>query len=88
MPSPGVSLPGPFETVPSPVLLLEPPWLHTSAGAEFEQRVLNECGLAQVGFGVDSTSFLCLTVSSRSMLRGRLNPEPLRLTRPVGGVRE
>lgn len=58
MPSPGVSLPGLFATVPSPVLPLAPPWLHTPASpAGFEQRVLNECGLAQVGFGIDLTSF-------------------------------
>lgn len=30
MPSPGVSLPGPFDTLPSPVLPVETPWLRTS----------------------------------------------------------
>ena len=53
MPSPGVSLPGPFDTLPSPVLPVETPWLRTSVeNAEFEQKVLNEHGLAQVGFGM------------------------------------
>ena len=79
MPSPEVTLPGPFVAPPSP----EPPvatcWLRTSAGiAEFEQGVLYGRGPAQVGFGDRLSSFHRLTLSSR----GKLSPEPLRLTRP------
>ena len=52
MPSPGVTLPGPFVTPPSPVIPVASCWLHTSAkNAEFEQGVLYGCGPAQVGFG-------------------------------------
>ncbi len=62
MPSPGVSLPGPVVTTPSPDLPVASPWLPTPAGnvAEFEQRVLNRRGPAQVGFGfmVDLLSYL------------------------------
>ena len=50
--------------------------------AGFEQRILNGHGSAQVGFGFMHTSFLGLTVYSRASARGRLSPEPLRLTRP------
>jgi hypothetical protein len=81
MPSPGVTSPGPFVTPPSP----EPPvatrWLRTSAEvAEFEQGVLYGCGPAQVGFGDRLSSFHRLTLSSK----GKLSPEPLRLTHPEG----
>ena len=48
--------------------------------AEFEQGVLYGCGPAQVGFGDRLSSFHRLTFSSK----GKLSPEPLRLTRPVG----
>ena len=54
MPSPEVFLPGPFVTLPSSgpavgsALAAYPRWLI----AEFEQEVLYERGLAQVGFGV------------------------------------
>ena len=54
MPSPEVFLPGPFETIPSSgpavgsALAAYLRWLI----AEFEQEVLYERGLAQVGFGV------------------------------------
>ena len=54
MPSPEVFLPGPFVTLPSSgpavgsALAAYPRWLV----AEFEQEVLYERGLAQVGFGV------------------------------------
>jgi hypothetical protein len=52
MPSPGVTLPGPFVTPPSPVIPVATRWLRTPAGvAEFEQGVLYGCGPAQVGFG-------------------------------------
>jgi hypothetical protein len=52
MPSPGVALPGPFVTSPSPVIPVATRWLRTSAEvAEFEQGVLYGCGPAQVGFG-------------------------------------
>jgi hypothetical protein len=52
MPSPGVTLPGPFVTPPSPVIPVATRWLRTSAEvAEFEQGVLYGCGPAQVGFG-------------------------------------
>ena len=52
MPSPGVALPGPFVTPPSPGTPVATHWLHTSAEvAEFEQGVLYGCGPAQVGFG-------------------------------------
>jgi hypothetical protein len=79
MPSPGVTLPGPFVAMPSPELPVAPRWLRTSAGsAEFEQGVLYGCGPAQVGFGDRLSSFHRLTLSSG----GRLSPEPLRLTRP------
>src|SRR5579864_1691953 len=79
MPSPGVTLPGPFVTAPSPVPPVASCWLLTSArDAEFEQGVLYGCGPAQVGFGVQLSSFHRLTLSSG----GRLSPEPLRLTRP------
>lgn len=81
MPSPGVVLPGPSVTPPSPVLPVATRWLRTSRGnAEFEQDVLHGCGPAQVGFGDRLSSFHRLTLSSG----GRLSPEPLRLTRPFG----
>jgi len=80
MPSPKVSLPGPFVHEPSPVLPVARGWLHTPAAAEFEQRVLHGRGPAQVGFDVLLSSFHRLTLSSG----GILSPEPLRLTRPVG----
>ena len=85
MPSPGVTLPGPFVTAPPP----EPPvascWLRTSAEvAEFEQGVLYGCGPAQVGFGERLSSFHRLTLSSV----GKLSPEPLRLTRPFRAQEE
>jgi hypothetical protein len=84
MPSPGVVLPGPFVTPPSPVPPVATPWLRTSTGVvEFEQDVLHGCGPAQVGFGDRLSSFHRLTLSSR----GRLSPEPLRLTRPFGADR-
>jgi hypothetical protein len=84
MPSPGVTLPGPFDTSPSPVPPVTTRWLRTSAGvAEFEQGVLYGCGPAQVGFGDWLSSFHRLTLSSR----GRLSPEPQRLTRPFGAFR-
>jgi hypothetical protein len=80
-PSPEVTLPGPYVTPPPP----EPPvatrWLLSSPEiGEFEQGVLHGCGPAQVGFGDRLSSFHRLTVSSR----GKLSPEPLRLTRPEG----
>jgi hypothetical protein len=50
--------------------------------AEFEQGVLYGRGPAQVGFGERLSSFHRLTLSSR----GKLSPEPLRLTRPPGVV--
>lgn len=83
VPSPGVSLPGPFVTVPSPDAPVVPPWLRTPAmscgvRAESSERVRSRPGRLRRR----STSFHHLTVSSRSTLRGRLNPEPLRLTRP------
>jgi hypothetical protein len=81
MPSPGVALPGPFVTAPSPVPPVASCWLRTPAeNAEFEQDVLYGRGPAQVGFGDRLSSFHRLTLSSR----GRLSPEPLRLTRPEG----
>ena len=79
MPSPGVTLPGLFVAPPSPVPPVATRWLRTSAEvAEFEQGVLHGCGPAQVGFGDWLSSFHRVTVSSR----GKLSPEPLRLTRP------
>ena len=51
-------------------------------GAKFEQRVLYGRGPAQVGFGMLLSSFHRLTLSSK----GKLSPEPLRLTHPVGVV--
>ena len=48
--------------------------------AEFDQGVLYRCGPAQVGFGERLSSFHRLTISSR----GKLSPEPLRLTHPCG----
>jgi hypothetical protein len=47
--------------------------------AEFEQGVLYGCGPAQVGFSDRLSSFHRLTLSSR----GRLSPEPVRLTQWV-----
>jgi hypothetical protein len=83
MPSPGVILPGPFVTPPSPVPPVATRWLRTSAEvAEFEQDVLYGCGPAQVGFGGRLSSFHRLTLSSM----GKLSPEPLRLTRPEGAA--
>ena len=79
VPSPGVSLPGPFDREPSPALPVARGWLLTSGEyAEFEQGVLDERGFAQVGFGVWLSSFHHLTLSSG----GILSPEPLRLARP------
>ena len=81
MRSPGVTLPGPFVATPSPAPPVASCWLRTSAGvAEFEQGVLYGCGPAQVGFGEQLSPFHRLTFSSV----GKLSPEPLRLTRPVG----
>jgi len=51
-------------------------------GAKFEQRVLYGRGPAQVGFGMLLSSFHRLTLSSK----GKLSPEPLRLTHPFGVV--
>jgi hypothetical protein len=48
------------------------------------QGVLYGCGPAQVGFGRWLSSFHGLTVSSK----GKLSPEPLRLTRPVGAAQD
>jgi hypothetical protein len=84
-PSPEVTLPGPYVTPPPP----EPPvatrWLLSSSViGEFEQGVLYGCGPAQVGFGDRLSSFHRLTVSSR----GKLSPEPLRLTRPEGAKQD
>ena len=51
VPSPKVTLPGPYDMPPSPVLPVATRWLLTSAErAEFEQGVLYGCGPAQVGF--------------------------------------
>jgi hypothetical protein len=81
MPSPGVTLLGPFVTPPSPVLPMATRWLLTSVeSAECGQGVLYGCGPAQVGFGGLLSSFHRLTLSSE----GKLSPEPLRLTRPNG----
>jgi hypothetical protein len=81
MPSPGVTSPGPYVTPPSPVVPVATRWLRTSVEiAEFEQGVLYGCGPAQVGFGDRLSSFHRLTLSSR----GKLSPEPLRLTHPEG----
>jgi hypothetical protein len=52
MPSPGVTLLGPFVTPPSPDLPVATRWLLTSVeAAECGQGVLYGCGPAQVGFG-------------------------------------
>ena len=85
VPTPEVSLPGPFTTMPSPVPPTAPPWLHTSAGdrgvrAESSERTRIRSGRLRL----HATSFLGLTVYSRGSARGRLSPEPLRLTRPFG----
>jgi len=85
MPPPGVSLPGPFVTVPSPDIPLVPPWLHTSVfvcgvRAESSERIRSRSGRLRHRYHL----LPYLTVSSRSTLRGRLNPEPLRLTHPFG----
>ena len=59
MPSPEVSLPGPFVTPPSPVLPVATTlaaYLRGSCGVR--ARVLYGCGPAQVGFGV---SFILLS---------------------------
>jgi hypothetical protein len=80
MPSPGVSLPGPFVTAPSPDPPVGPPWLHTLAkAARFEQGVLYGRGPAQVGVGA---TFFLLSSPHRLFI-GRLSPEPLRLTQRV-----
>src|SRR6202035_1595263 len=58
MPSPGVTLPGPFDMPPSPGLPVATRWLLTSTEVvECEQGVLYRCGSAQVGFGVRCPSF-------------------------------
>jgi len=64
-------------------LLRHPRWLMAGClplqkAAKFEQSVLYERGPAQVGFGLFSSSFHSLTLSSS----GILGPEPLRLTHP------
>lgn len=80
MPSPEVTLPGPFVAPPSPDLPVATRWLLASVNnAEFEQGVLYGCGPAQVGFSVRLSSFHRFTLSSR----GILSPEPLRLTQRV-----
>ena len=67
MPSPEVFLPGPFVTIPSSgpavgsALAAYPRWLV----AEFEQEVLYERGLAQVGFGVLPLLSLYFLLSKR-----------------------
>ena len=59
VPSPGVALPGLFDTPPSPVPPVASRWLRTSAiAAEFAQGVLHGCGPAQVGFGVAYPPFI------------------------------
>ena len=67
VPSPEVFLPGPFVTIPSSgpavgsALAAYPRWLV----AEFEQEVLYERGLAQVGFGVLPLLSLYFLLSKR-----------------------
>jgi hypothetical protein len=67
VPSPEVFLPGPFVTIPSSspavgsALAAYPRWLI----AEFEQEVLYERGLAQVGFGVLPLLSLYFLLSKR-----------------------
>jgi len=81
MRTPGVTLPGPFVTSPSPVPPVVMRWLLTSVEtAECEQGVLYGRGPAQVGFSICLSSFQRFTLFSI----GRLSPEPLRLTRPEG----
>ena len=81
MPSPEISLPGPFETAPSPDLPVEPPWLRTFAeAAKFEQRVLYRRGPAQVGFDFVCPPFF----TSPFITRVDLVPSHLRLTHPCG----
>ena len=82
MPSPEVTLPGPFVTPPSPVLPVATRWLRTSADscgvrARCSVRVRSRTGRLRRSV---LSSFHRLTVSSR----GKLSPEPLRLTHPPG----
>jgi hypothetical protein len=81
MPSPGVTLPGPFVTPPSPVIPVATRWLRTSAercGVRARRSVRVRSRTGRLRQSVLS-SFHCLTFSSK----GKLSPEPLRLTQWV-----
>jgi hypothetical protein len=79
--SPGVSLPGPFVTAPSPDPPVGPPWLRTlSSVAEVRAESSVRARTRTGRFQLRDTSFRCFTVCSK----GRLSPEPSRLTHPEG----
>lgn len=88
MPSPEVFLPGPFVTTPSsgPAVGNRPGCIPPLQVARFEQEVLHERGLAQVGFGALSVfSFYTLLSVRLTVSYSRLTKfEPLRLTHPTG----
>ena len=86
MPSPEVFLPGPFVTTPSsgPAVGNRPGCIPPLQVVRFEQEVLHERGLAQVGFGALFVfSFYTLLSVRLTVSYSRLTKfEPLRLTRP------
>ena len=69
VPSPEVFLPGPFATIPSSGPAVGSALAAYPRGlvAEFEQEVLYECGLAQVGFGVLPLLSLCFPSLSKRL---------------------
>ena len=80
MPSPEVSLPGPFATVPSPDPPVEPPWLRTLA----ETCKVRARSSVRARTRTGRLWRVCCTLLSSPyrLFIGRLSPEPLRLTRP------
>ena len=81
VPSPEVTLPGPYDMPPSPVLPVATRWLLTPAErAEFEQGVLYGCGSAQVGFRVNYPPF----IASPFLLKAYLVPSHCGSRAPPG----
>ena len=81
MQSPEVTLPGPYDMRPSPVLPVAARWLLTSAErAECEQGVLYRCGPAQVGFRINYPPF----IASPFLLMAYLVPSHCGSRAPLG----
>jgi len=80
VPSPEVSLPGPFVLAPPPALPVALGWLHTSA----ESRRVRAGSSGRTRIRPGRLRLFCLSSFHRLTLssNGILSPEPLRLTRP------